>query len=206
MKLLDLMAASVTPLVAWARAGFSDPGSGSGTGSSASVASGDEGMMLEEIRNHAVSTLCRAIIEADEGLFFSPQACLQCFNTLVFAMVDDLLEKATEKKFMEGTVEMAMEVLVEVFLRLVERMGTVSGFRTFWLGVLRRLDTGMKADVGGGSVREMIPGLLRKMIVDMMEKGILVERDGDELWDITNIQIQWIAPSLKEELFPEDEF
>ncbi|XP_020524408.1 ARF guanine-nucleotide exchange factor GNL2, partial [Amborella trichopoda] len=176
MKLLDLMAASVTPLVAWARAGFSDPGSGSGTGSSASGASGDEGMVRggaigmfmkladalrkitlvrrEEIRNHAVSTLCRAIIEADEGLFFSPQACLQCFNTVVFAMVDDLLEKATEKKFMEGTVEMAMEVLVEVFLRLVERMGTVSGFRTFWLGVLRRMDTGMKADVGGGSVRE----------------------------------------------------
>jgi brefeldin A-resistance guanine nucleotide exchange factor 1 len=38
----------------------------------------------------------------------------------------------------------------------------------------------------------------------MKEEEILVQKEGDDLWDITDIQIQWIAPSLKEELFPDE--
>jgi brefeldin A-resistance guanine nucleotide exchange factor 1 len=41
------------------------------------------------------------------------------------------------------------------------------------------------------------------MIMEMKDKEVLVQRDGDELWEITHIQIQWIAPAVKEELFPE---
>lgn len=37
-------------------------------------------------------------------------------------------------------------------------------------------------------------------------KEILVQKEDDDLWDITLIQIQWIALSLKDELFPGEEF
>ncbi|XP_058111116.1 ARF guanine-nucleotide exchange factor GNL2 [Magnolia sinica] len=170
----------------------------------------------EEIRNHAVSALQRSFTLADD-LGFTPPSCLSCFNLVIFAMVDDLHEKMVEysrrgnaereTRSMEGTLKMAMELLVEVFLQFLKLLAQNPGFRTFWLGILRRMDTCMKADLGGGyesGFQELVPKLLKKMITMMKEKEILVQRDGDELWDITNIQIQWIAPSVKEELFPED--
>ena len=67
----------------------------------------------------------------------------------------------------------------------------------------------MKADLGQygtSKIEELVPDLLKKMITQMKEKGILVQKEGTDLWEITYIQIQWIAPSLKEELFPEEMF
>lgn len=64
----------------------------------------------------------------------------------------------------------------------------------------------MKADLGPygeTSLQELVPELLRRMITKMKEDNILLPREGDDLWEITYIQIQWIAPSLKEELFPD---
>jgi golgi-specific brefeldin A-resistance guanine nucleotide exchange factor 1 len=39
--------------------------------------------------------------------------------------------------------------------------------------------------------------------MEMKAKEVLVPRDGDDLWEITHIQIQCIAPAVKDELFPE---
>lgn len=75
------------------------------------------------------------------------------------------------------------------------------------MGILRRMDTCMKADLGDygkSKVQEIVPDLLKRMITTMKEKEILVQREGDALWETTDIQIQWIAPSLKDELFPEE--
>src|SRR5262249_51792844 len=136
----------------------------------------------------------------------------------VFAMVDDLQEKTLEysrrdgsekeMRSMEATLKEAMEMLVDVYLQFLVRLSQSPGFRTFWLGLLRRMDTCMKAELGSygetSVLQELVPELLKKMISEMKEKEILVQRDGDELWDITNIQIQWIAPAIKDELFPEE--
>ncbi|XP_039118527.1 ARF guanine-nucleotide exchange factor GNL2 [Dioscorea cayenensis subsp. rotundata] len=175
----------------------------------------------EEIRNQAVTLLQRCFDAAADELEFTPANCIACFNFVIFAMVDDLHEKMVEysrrdnsekeMKSMEGTLREAMELLVGVFLKLLVPLAQSPGFRTFWLGVLRRMDTCMKAEGGGeemegerGPLQELVPELLRRMIVEMKEKEILVQKEGDELWDVTNIQIQWIAPALKDELFPED--
>lgn len=171
----------------------------------------------EEIRNQAVHAL-GACFAVTEELEFTPANCLACFNMVIFAMVDDLHEKmleysrrensVREMRSMEVTLKEAIELLVEVYLQFMVPLSQSPGFRTFWLGVLRRMDTCMKANmdsVGTGALQEAVPGLLKRMLVQMKEKEILVQRDGDELWDITHIQIQWIAPSVKEELFP-DEF
>ena len=94
-----------------------------------------------------------------------------------------------------------------MYLQFLKEIAENPGFRTFWLGVLRRMDTCMKADLGEHGetkLQEVVPYLLRRMIRSMQEKEILVPKDGDDLWEITYIQIQWIAPSLKEELFPDE--
>lgn len=111
-----------------------------------------------------------------------------------------------ETRSMEGTLKIAMEFLTEVYLRYMKQMSTSPGFRTFWLTVLRRMDTCMKADLGAygkSNLPEAVPDLLRKIIKEM-KKEILVPKEGDDMWEITYIQIQWIAPFLKDELFPEE--
>ncbi|XP_060963527.1 ARF guanine-nucleotide exchange factor GNL2 [Cannabis sativa] len=170
----------------------------------------------EEIRNAAVMALQKSFMLAEE-LEFTPNNCINCFNLVIFAMVDDLHEKMfeysrrenaeRETRSMEGTLTIAMELLCEIFLKLMTQISNSPGFRTFWLGVLRRMDTYMKADLGEYGVSKLpgvVPDLLRKMITEMKENGILVQKEDDDLWEITYIQIQWIAPSIKDELFPEE--
>lgn len=169
----------------------------------------------EEIRNYAVQSLHKTFDLAEEMLFTSSH-CISCFNLVIFAMVDDLHEKMLEysrrensereMRSMEGTLKSAMELLTDVYLQFLKPISESNGFRTFWLGILRRMDTCMKADLGqygASTVKNLVPDLLKRMITQMKENEILVPKDGDDLWETTYIQIQWIAPSLKGEIFPE---
>ncbi|KAK6248507.1 hypothetical protein QUC31_020072 [Theobroma cacao] len=243
LKILDLMSDSVNWLIQWYKTAHSDPGSSYSVASNTSTSSWEDNSKAigssnftvnlfiklgealrksslarrEEIRNCAVASLKRGFQLAEE-LEFSSTSCINCFNLVIFAMVDDQHEKMIEysrrenaereMRSMEGTLKISMELLTDVYLQYLKVIAENPGFRTFWLGILRRMDTCMKADLGEygeTNLQEVVPDLLRKMIRNMQEKEILVPKDGDDLWEITYIQIQWIAPSLKEELFP-DEF
>ncbi|CAN6452847.1 unnamed protein product [Victoria cruziana] len=230
LQVLDLMADSVDLLVSWLSSGFSDPGSNSSLSavpdSSRNSISTIGAMFMrlvesirkiclvrrEEIRNHAVVTLQKCFTKA-EGLGFTATMCQHCFNHVIFAMADDLLEKAVEysrrdnsereMRSMEGTLCLAMEFLTEAFIQFLELLSSVSGFRSFWMGVLRRMDTCMKTELGDSDkLQILIPRLLKKMIVALQEKKILVNSEDNELWDVTVTQILWIAPAVKDELFP----
>ncbi|XVF34803.1 hypothetical protein REPUB_Repub18cG0089900 [Reevesia pubescens] len=244
LKILDLMSGTVKLLIQWYKNAYSFQENNYSTGSNSSTSSSLEdnsnpiesmafakslfvklGEALrktslarrEEIRNHAIVSM-RKGFQLAEGLDLSSTSCINCFNFVIFAMVDDLHEKMIEYsrrenaerevRSMEGTLKMSMELLTDVYLQFLKPISENPGYRTFWLGVLRRMDTCMKADLGeygATKLQEVVPDLLRKMIRSMQEKEILVPKDGDDLFEITYIQIQWIAPSLKEELFP-DEF
>ncbi|KAE8714154.1 ARF guanine-nucleotide exchange factor GNL2 [Hibiscus syriacus] len=130
----------------------------------------------EEIRNHAILSLGRCFKLA-EDLELSPTRCINCFNLVIFAMVDDQHVKMIEysrrenaereTRSMEGTLKLSMELLADVYLQYLHQIVGNPGFRTFWLGVLRRMDTCMKADLGEyGETRlkEVVPELLRKML------------------------------------------
>jgi brefeldin A-resistance guanine nucleotide exchange factor 1 len=130
-------------------------------------------------------------------------------------MVDELHEKMLEysrrenaereMRSMEGTLKLAMELLSAMYMQSLRQISESPGFRAFWLGVLRRMDTCMKADLGHygpSSLSEIIPDLLKKIITQMKDEGILEPREDDDMWEITYIQIQWICPPLKDELFP----
>ncbi|GER44045.1 SEC7-like guanine nucleotide exchange family protein [Striga asiatica] len=235
LRIMDLLADSARQLVDWYKAGYSDPGSFSST--SSSNASVEEGARIynpvslfqrlgeslkktslarrEEVRNHAVVSLQKSFILAEE-LLFTPTNCINSFYNIIFAMVDDLHEKMVqysrrenaerETRSMEGTLRLSMEVLTDVYLHFLKPISESPNFRTFWLGILRRMDTCMKADLGEyGELKmtEVVPDLLTRIVKSMKEKGILTMDGEDDLWDTTYYQIQWIAPALTDELFPE---
>ncbi|XP_059281864.1 ARF guanine-nucleotide exchange factor GNL2 [Lycium ferocissimum] len=169
----------------------------------------------EEIRNHSVMSLQKSFT-LGEDLYFTPPNILSCFNLILFAMVDDLHEKMLEyskrgnaekeTRSMEGTLKLSMEVLTDVYLQFLKPLSESPNFRAFWMGILRRMDTCMKADLGEcgeSKLPHTIPVLLKKMVVTMKQKKILTPREDDDLWEMTHVQIQWIAPSLTDELFPD---
>ncbi|KAL2242806.1 ARF guanine-nucleotide exchange factor GNL2 [Sesamum indicum] len=237
VKIMDMLADTASLLVEWYRAGYSDPGS------SVSVTSNAGGSFIEEparvynpisffqrlgeslkktslarreeVRNHAVISLKKSFILA-EDILFTPITCTNSFYNIIFAMVDDLHEKMLqysrrenaerETRSMEGTLKLSMEVLTDVYLHFLKPISESPDFRTFWLGILRRMDTCMKAELaeyGASKMPEVIPDLLRKIVTSMKEKEILTRAGEDDLWDTTFYQIQWIAPALTDELFPE---
>ncbi|KAA8523097.1 hypothetical protein F0562_009520 [Nyssa sinensis] len=213
LKIMDMMSDSVNLLIHWYKNEYSDPGSNasivSNTSSSSSIEDNSKALgsanftmnlfvklgeslrktslaRREEIRNHAIFSLHKSFTLAEE-LYFTPSNCINCFNLVIFAMADDLHEKMLEysrrenaereMRSMEGTLKIAMELLTEV------------------------PDLG---EYGESKLQEIVPDSLTKMISTMKEKEILVQNEGEDLWEITYIQIQWIAPSLKEELFPDE--
>nr|GMC98198.1 ARF guanine-nucleotide exchange factor GNL2 [Ipomoea batatas] len=231
IKIMDLMTNTVTLLVNWFKSGYSDPGGPSSEENKALMSPNFTVSCFvklgeafrktslsrrEEIRNHAVISLQKSFSLA-EDLGFTPSNIVNCFKLVIFAMVDDLHEKMLEyskrenaereTRGMEGTLKLSMEMLTGVYLQYLKLISESPDFRGFWMGVLRRMDTCMKADLGeyGESrLQDNIPELLKKMVSTMKEKEILVQKEDDDLWEMTYIQIQWIAPSLKEELFPDN--
>ncbi|KAK4493444.1 hypothetical protein RD792_006795 [Penstemon davidsonii] len=237
VKIMDMLVESASLLVEWYRVGYSDPGSNISMASNASGSSIEESSRVynpislfqrlgeflkktslarrEEVRNHAVISVERSFVLA-EDLLFTPMNCINSFYNVIFAMVDDLHEKLLqysrrenaekETRSMEITLKLSMEVLTDVYLHFLKPISESPSFRTFWLGILRRMDTCMKADLGEygeSKMPEVIPNLLRNIVMNMKEKDILTQNGEDDLWDTTYYQIQWIAPALTEELFPE---
>ncbi|ERN01475.1 hypothetical protein AMTRI_Chr03g54850 [Amborella trichopoda] len=220
LRALDLMADSVTCLVKWAREAKE-------AGEDAGQEIGEMWLRLvqglrkvcleqrEEVRNHALSALQRCLTSA-EGMGLAPALWLQCFDLVVFTMLDDLLEIAQghslkDYRNMEGTLRLAVKLLSKVFLQLLHELSPLPNFCKLWLGVLGRMDKYMKAKIRGKKtekLQEEVPELLKNMLLVMKAKGVLVQRStlgGDSLWELTWLHVNGIAPSLHSQVFPDQE-
>jgi brefeldin A-resistance guanine nucleotide exchange factor 1 len=169
----------------------------------------------EEVRNHAILSLQRCL-SAAEVIYIPPSTWSQCFDQVIFTMLDDLIEIAQgqsrkEYRNMETTLQHAMKFLSKLFLQLLDQLSSLSNFRKLWLGVLSIMEKYMKAKLrgkGSEKLQELIPELLKNMLLILKARGVLVQKstlNGDGLWEITWLHIQKISPSLKAECFPDQD-
>ncbi|CAL0308935.1 unnamed protein product [Lupinus luteus] len=169
----------------------------------------------EEVRNHALFSLQRCLTGAD-GIHLPHGLWLQCFDLVIFTVLDDLLEIAqghSQKDYrnMEGTLIFAMKLLSEVFLQLLPDLSQLTTFCKLWLGVLSRMEKYMKVKVRGKrseKLQETVPELLKNSLHVMKTRGILAQRSalgGDSLWELTWLHVNNISPSLRVEVFPEQD-
>ncbi|XP_019455801.1 PREDICTED: ARF guanine-nucleotide exchange factor GNOM-like isoform X1 [Lupinus angustifolius] len=168
-----------------------------------------------EVRNHALLAL-RNCLTGSVGIHLSHDLWLQCFNEVIFTVVDDLLEISqtqSQKDYrnMEVTLVLALKLLSKVFLHLLQDLSQLTEFNKIWLGVLNRLEVYMKLKVRGRrseKIQELVPELLKNTLLVMRAGGILVRSnsvDGNSLWELTWQHINNIAPSLQSEVFPEQD-
>ncbi|KAM2069880.1 hypothetical protein ACFX16_001345 [Malus domestica] len=167
----------------------------------------------EDVRNHALSLLQKCLTGVD-GIPLPHGVWLQCFDVVIFTMLDDLLEIAqghSQKDYrnMEGTLILAMKLLSKVFLQLLPGLSQLTTFCKLWLGVLSRMEKYMKVKVRGKKsekLQDQVPELLKNTLLVMNLKGVLVQRSalgGDSLWELTWLHVNNIAPSLQSEVFPD---
>lgn len=230
LRALDLIAGSVKCLVQWSKTdshasivvGFSQEDT-----SKSSQEVGDMWLRLvhcfgkvcidprEDIRNHAILSLQRCL-SAAEVIYITPSTWSQCFDQVIFTMLDDLLEIAQghsrkEYRNMEYTLQNAMKFLSKLFLQLLDQLYSLSNFRKLWIGVLSIMEKYMKAKLrgkGSEKLQELIPELLKNMLLILKARGVLVQKstvNGDSLWEMTWLQIQGISPCLKAECFPDQD-
>lgn len=169
----------------------------------------------EEVRNHALLSLQMCLMGV-EGNHLPHGLWLQCFDMVIFTMLDDLTEIAqghSQKDYrnMEGTLVLALKLLSKVFLQLLNELSKLTTFCKLWLGVLSRMEKYMKVKVRGKKsekLQELVPELLKNTLLVMKTKGVLVQRSalgGDSLWELTWLHVNNIVPSLQSELFPDND-
>ncbi|KAK8360783.1 hypothetical protein V6Z11_A04G190600 [Gossypium hirsutum] len=166
----------------------------------------------EEVRNHALLSLQKCLTGVD-GIHISHGLWLQCFDLVIFTMLDDLLEIAQghqkDYRNMEGTLILATKLLSKVFLQLLHELSQLTTFCKLWLGVLSRMEKYMKVKVRGKKsekLQELVLELLKNILLVMKTRGILMQRSalgGDSLWELTWLHVNNIAPSLQSEVFPD---
>ncbi|KAK1270973.1 ARF guanine-nucleotide exchange factor GNOM [Acorus gramineus] len=175
----------------------------------------------EDVHNHAVTCLQRCAVNV-HGVTLRPSSWMQIFDPVLFCLLDELLDIATghsskDYRNMEGMLLQAMKLLSKAFLHWLKEMMVVGGgggrgggvLRKVWLGVLGRMEKYMKAKVRGKRserLQELVPELLKNMVLVMKANGLLVKRAaairGDSLWELTWLHIRNIAPLLQSEVFP----
>ncbi|MCO5593303.1 hypothetical protein L7F22_047311 [Adiantum nelumboides] len=219
LRALDLMAESTKCLIRWS----------TGPNGEESVKSSQElgemwlrlaqglrkvcGEPREEVRNYAILSLQRSL-SAAESMHLPPSIWGQCFDQVIFVMLDDLLEIALghspkEYRNMENTLHHAMKLVSKTFLQFLDQLSSLPGFRALWLAVLSRMNRYRKAKLRGKDsekIQELIPELLKNMLLIMKARGVLVQRSTlgcDSLWELTWHHVQDISPSLQAELLPQ---
>ncbi|XVF03282.1 hypothetical protein REPUB_Repub04eG0248000 [Reevesia pubescens] len=168
----------------------------------------------EEVRNHALLSLQKCLTGVD-GIHISHGLWLQCFDLVLFTMLDDLLEIAQghqkDYRNIEGTLILAMKLLSKVFLQLLHELSQLTTFCKLWLGVLSRMEKYMKVKVRGKKsekLQELVLELLKNTLLVMKTRGVLMQRSalgGDSLWELTWLHVNNIVPSLQSEVFPDQD-
>ncbi|KAG7981773.1 hypothetical protein I3843_04G014500 [Carya illinoinensis] len=166
----------------------------------------------EEVRNHAILMLQRCLAGVD-GIQLPNALWLQCFDLVIFTLLDDLLETVLGKspkdyRNMEGTLVLAMKLMSKVFLHLLLDLWRLPSFCKLWLGILNRMERYMNIKFRGRrgeKMHELIPELLKDTLLVMKTTGLLTPSDtigGDSFWQLTWLHVKNISPSLQSELFP----
>ncbi|GJM96114.1 hypothetical protein PR202_ga12925 [Eleusine coracana subsp. coracana] len=170
----------------------------------------------EEVRNHALASLQRCLT-ATEGICLQSATWSHAFDLVIFALLDDLLEISqnhSQKDYrnIEGSLVLAMKLVTKVYLQLLPDLFGLSSFCKLWLGVLSRMEKYIKIKVRGkrsDKLQEVIPDLLKNILLVMKNKGILAKRStigGDSLWELTWLHANNISTNLQSEVFPSHEY
>jgi brefeldin A-resistance guanine nucleotide exchange factor 1 len=170
----------------------------------------------EEVRNHALASLQRCLT-ATEEICLQSATWSHAFDLVIFSLLDDLLEISqnhSQKDYrnMEGSLVLAMKLVAKVYLQLLPDLFGLSSFCKLWLGVLSRMEKYIKIKVRGkrsDKLQEVIPDLLKNILLVMKNKGILAKRStigGDSLWELTWLHANNISTSLLPDVFPSQEY
>ncbi|KAI3713152.1 hypothetical protein L1987_71725 [Smallanthus sonchifolius] len=165
----------------------------------------------EQIRNHAVLMLQQCLTGL-EGIHLQDEMWVQCFDSVVFPLLNNLLEIVEEKsakeyRNMEGTLILSLKLLSKSFLHSLPSISRSVSFSKIWVGVLSCMDRCTKVKFRGKrseKIYELVPELLKNTLFVMKSSGVLSPNGSDGLLEQTWLHVKSLAPSVQSEVFPND--
>ncbi|KAJ4835386.1 hypothetical protein Tsubulata_010547 [Turnera subulata] len=225
LSALDLMAGSVVCLVRWSGEAKNVVGQEAAMKVNQDIAEMWQRLVQalrkvcveqrEEVRNHAILMLQRCMTAVD-GLPLPTSSWFQCFELVIFTLLDELLEIALQSspkdyRKMEETLVLAMKLVTKAFLQQLQDLSQQPNFCRLWTGILNRIERYMNVKFRGKhseKIHELVPELLKNVLLVMKTTGILVPRDdigGDSFWQLTWLHVKNICPSMQSEIVPDHE-
>lgn len=154
----------------------------------------------------AITYLQRALLVHDLQTLTGPE-WEACFQRVLFPLLNYLLQPITKDRIaMEETRMRAATLLSKVFLHHLTPLLSLPTFSSLWLTILDFLDRYMHAEKSD-LLYEAIPESLKNMLL-VMDSAKVFDTDDDghgQLWTFTWERIGKFLPSMKEELFKEQE-
>lgn len=167
----------------------------------------------EAVRNHALLSL-QTCLSGVQEIHLSHNLWLQCFDVVIFPMLDNFLEMAqgqSSKTYrnMEDMLIAAIKLLSKVFLLSINEVINLPTFCNLWMAVLSQMETYMKVKIRGNKsdkLQELVPELLKNSLLILKTGGVLIPcpenvSGGDSFWELTWSHVNKIAPSLQAEVF-----
>ncbi|XP_038699298.1 ARF guanine-nucleotide exchange factor GNOM-like [Tripterygium wilfordii] len=169
----------------------------------------------EEVRNQAILMLQRSLAGVD-GIQLPAVLWSQCFDTVIFTLLDNLLEIAEanspkDYRKMECTLVLAMKLMSKSFSQVLQDLSKQPSFCELWLGVLNHMEKFMKVRFRGKrgeKIHESVPELLKNTLLVMKTTGILTPSNDigvNSFWQLTWLHVKNICPSMQSEVFPDHE-
>ncbi|EPS65079.1 hypothetical protein M569_09697, partial [Genlisea aurea] len=169
----------------------------------------------QEVRNHAIVLLQRCLAGVN-GIRIPASLWLQCFDLVIFTLLDELPEMVQqhspkEYRSIEASMVFSLKLLSKTFLQSLVDLSQSTQFCQTWLKVLGFMERYMNLKFRGKrseKIHELIPELLKNTLLVMKSGGILVPGDpvgGDSFWKLTWMHVKNIDPSLQSEAFPGEE-
>ena len=136
-----------------------------------------------------------------------------CIESLVLPLQSELLELAATRASVKAyadldvTLKGSLTLMSRVFLARVQPLATMGeeSFAKLWFDVIDAMEafTTRKLHVGDDFQGDMVPHVLKNMLLVMHSEGVLTpvsSEDGSSLWERTMARVAKVAPALRVEL------
>ncbi|CAO2820443.1 unnamed protein product [Amaranthus hypochondriacus] len=226
---LDLMSGSLTCLVQWARESKEVMNEDAAAAAMFTQNIGEMWLRLvqglrklclddrEAVRNHSLLSLQKCLSGVQE-IHLSHNQWVQCFDVVIFPLLDDFLEIAqgpSSKTYrnMEAVLVVAIKLLSKVFLLSINEVMQLPRFENLWMSVISQMESYMKVKIRGKKsekLQELVPELIKNSLLIMKAGGVLKPENGSSgdtssLWELTWSHVNKLAPSLQSEVFTDAE-
>ncbi|KAG5678424.1 hypothetical protein PVAND_008098 [Polypedilum vanderplanki] len=159
----------------------------------------------KEVRTSAIACLQRALLMHDLKTLSGPEWA-GCFRQVIFPLTNFLLTEKNQNSQTESALIEESRIMSKVFLHHLTPLMALTNFNELWFEIIQYMEKFMK--LGTDMLYEAVLESLKNMLLVMYSVKAFHNPDGvtySNLWEMTWNRIGLFLPTLREELFKDND-